>query len=65
MHYSDNPIADFEAFDLDCERRLREFDLDTPYCEECGEPIRDNDYFKECGKFYCPDCYELYHRGSW
>ncbi len=61
MYYSDDPVKDFENFDID--RALQERDL--PICADCGAVIYDDDYACEFGQTYCPDCWEINHRGNW
>ena len=58
MQYTDNPIADFSAYDDECEEALKKL----PVCVECGEPISDDEYYVIADKIICPTCLVDNHR---
>ena len=58
MYYSDDPIADFDAYDAD----LNDFLSRLPVCVECGNPIQDETAFYIDGDWYCEACMETYRR---
>lgn len=52
MPYTDDPIADFEAWDAEQQRKLDSF----PKCVECGKRIQDDELFDIDGDLYCLNC---------
>ena len=52
MYYTDDPVADFNRWDGEQERRLEQL----PCCEECGERIQQEDAVRLNGKWYCDEC---------
>lgn len=56
--WSDDPIADFEAYDAMKEKRLAEL----PECCECGEHIQDEYCFEINGEYICEECLNDNHR---
>ena len=56
--YTANPIADFEAWDREQNKRLAEL----PECEECGEPIQDEEAYYINGGWICESCMEAYKK---
>ena len=50
--YSDDPAADFAAYDREQERLLER----RPVCRKCGEHIQDEHYFYIEGNIWCEDC---------
>ena len=52
MPYTDDPIADFEAWDAEQQKKLDSF----PKCTECGKRIQDDELFDVYGDLYCWDC---------
>lgn len=52
MYYTDDPIADFNHWDMERERRREQL----PCCEECGEHIQQEDAVYLDDKWYCDDC---------
>lgn len=52
MQYTDDPIADFNAYD----RELQEWRDSLPVCANCGEPIQDDYYYEIEGENVCSDC---------
>ena len=57
MTYTDNPIADFEAYEYEREKNLSK----RPKCDICGEPIQE-DYYYEIGEKICEGCMTEYFR---
>lgn len=58
-YYSDDPVADFAAFDAE----QAKLEKDCSVCADCDYPITGEDYFCDGEKTYCLDCWETYHRG--
>lgn len=58
MWLSDDPVADFEAYDREQAKRLSE----RPVCDNCDQPIQDTHYYSINGECICPDCLENYFR---
>lgn len=52
--YSNNPIADYDAYDLKCEMWLAK----RPTCCLCGEHIQDETAFMLGDDIYCENCIE-------
>lgn len=52
MQYTDDPIADFNAWDKEQQDWLDSL----PQCDYCKEPIQDNTYFEIEGVKICSDC---------
>lgn len=52
--YTDDPIADFEAFDWQQQKELERL----PCCEICSDKIQDNFAFHVNGFWYHRDCFE-------
>lgn len=50
--YTDDPIADFNAYD----RERQEWLDSLPVCAHCGEPIQDDKYYVIEGVNICTDC---------
>lgn len=59
MHYTDDPAADAAERDYDFEEWLKR----RPICDECGEPIRSDNFYEFDGVLFCEDCIEE-HRHS-
>ena len=51
---SDNPDDDFIRWDEDKQCWLQS----QPMCDECGEHIQEDYYYKINGRIYCPECIE-------
>ena len=49
-------IQDHEQHERDQEEWLRT----RPKCDECGEPIQDDHYFKIFSFIFCPSCIESF-----
>lgn len=58
MYFTDNPIADYDSYDLEQQRRLDKL----PKCSECGEPIQTEECYEINDELICPDCIESNHR---
>lgn len=58
MHYTDDPVADYNKHDKQHEIWLRTL----PICAECGEPIQDEECYEINGEFICPECLKDNHR---
>lgn len=56
MRYTDDPIADFEAYDKESQDWLDSL----PRCTVCGNSIEDNTHFDFDGDAVCRDCLEEY-----
>lgn len=52
MFYTDDPIADFDAYDAEQNRRLAKL----PICDHCGYPIEDDKLWDFRGYLYHDDC---------
>ena len=53
MFRTDDPIADFERYDAEQQKKLDRL----PKCCHCGEPIQDDFCFDlGDGEIYCEDC---------
>lgn len=52
MFYSDDPIADFGAWDAEQNKRIARL----PVCADCDEPIQDDHFYLINGECICPDC---------
>lgn len=57
-YYSDDPVADYDRY---CADQQTELDR-LPVCEECGEPIQDEEayYINDC--WICEECIKSYKR---
>lgn len=55
---SDDPAADFARHDRGKERQLAKL----PVCEDCGEPIQDEDYYDVDGEILCEECMKRKYR---
>lgn len=56
MRYTDNPLADFEAWDAERAKWLER----RPKCADCGEPIQDDHYYQINGGPVCQYCLDNY-----
>ena len=54
MPWTDDPVADFEAFDRKLAEELKKF----PTCELCGEAILQEMAFNKDGFWICDKCFE-------
>lgn len=52
MPYTDDPIADFEAWDAEQQEKLEAM----PICCECDKQIQEDELFDVYGDLYCWDC---------
>jgi formylmethanofuran dehydrogenase subunit E len=55
---SNDPLADFNYWDAEQERRL----AGRPVCKDCGEPIQEDSAFYMDGRWICEACMEDYRR---
>lgn len=56
--YTDNPINDFLAHDLEQEEQLEKL----PKCGQCGKPIQDEFLYEIDGETLCEDCMKDIYR---
>ena len=54
--WTDNPVADAEAYSEYCEDRIRFL----PECSECGFKIQDDYYYKFDNKVICQRCMDFH-----
>lgn len=57
MRYSDDPLADFNAYDRDRQQKQR----NLPQCDYCNETL-DDVYYDIYGECVCEDCIRKYFR---
>lgn len=53
-YYTDNPVADYEAYSAEQEKELNKL----PKCSECGNHIMTDDCWVINDEIYCPECAE-------
>ena len=58
MYYTDNPLADFNRYDAEQERKRQQL----PKCYECGEPLTDDWCYEIDGEYICEECLNNNHR---
>ena len=58
MFYTDDPIADFNRWEAEQEKKLERL----PVCADCDNPIQDETAFYINGEWICADCIEAYRR---
>lgn len=58
MPYTDDPIADFEGYDAEQNRRIEQL----PVCADCGHPIHDEFAYYINGEWICEICMDSYKR---
>lgn len=56
MFYTDDPIADFDAYDAEQNRRLAKL----PLCADCADPIQDEFAYYINGEWICEHCMDAY-----
>ena len=56
--YSNDPIADFDAWDTEQNKRL----ATLPVCADCDEPIQDEFAYYINGEWICENCIDSYRR---
>lgn len=54
--WTDDPLADFERYDAEQERRLARL----PLCSVCGEHIQDEEAYFIGGRWICEDCIDSF-----
>lgn len=52
MYVTDDPIADFNRWDDEQQRRLEKL----PQCSHCGEYIQEDHYYLINDEIFCSDC---------
>lgn len=52
--WTDNPVADAEAYYNECEERI----ANRPVCSCCDYPIQDETYYRIGNDIYCNRCME-------
>lgn len=58
MFYTDDPIADFHAYDAHQAKQLEQL----PACADCGEHIQEEEAFFIHGDWICENCIDSYRR---
>lgn len=58
MSYTNDPVADFDAWDTEQNKRLEQL----PVCCYCTEHIQQDHYFLINDEVICPDCMDSYFR---
>ena len=58
MLYTDDPVRDFEAYDRQQQNVLDKY----PVCEECGNPITDEDCYEVEDSLICEQCLKDNHK---
>lgn len=58
MYRTDDPVADYERYDADRERRLDRY----PKCDYCGEPILEDHFYNINGTYYHEECLNSEYR---
>lgn len=56
MFYTDDPIADFHAYDAHQAKQLERL----PVCADCDEHIQDEEAFFINGDWICENCIDSY-----
>lgn len=56
MFYTDDPIADFHAYDAHQAKQLEQL----PACADCGEHIQEEEAFFIHGDWICENCIDSY-----
>lgn len=57
---TDDPLADFNAWDAEREAQLEKL----PICADCGERVMDDHFFLINDEVICPDCLDAGYRKS-
>ena len=58
MAWTDDPVADFERYDAEQERKLERL----PTCSCCDEPIQDDYFYQINDENICVHCLNEYFR---
>ena len=58
MYYSDDPLADFDRWDAEQNKRLEQL----PVCADCDNPIQDEEAYYIHGEWICETCMDTYRR---
>lgn len=56
VFYSNDPIADFDAWDAEQNRQLAKL----PVCADCDDPIQDDFAYYINGEWICERCMDAY-----
>ena len=52
MFYTDDPVQDYHHYDAVIQAKLSRL----PKCEDCANPIQDDEYFDVDGTILCASC---------
>lgn len=55
---TDNPLADFDAYEWEREKQLKR----RPKCDHCKEHIQDDYLYEIQGELICEECLEKHYR---
>ena len=55
-----DPLDDFDRLD----RQQAEYEARLPVCEDCKQPIHDEDYYEIDGEILCEECMKSRYRRS-
>lgn len=58
VYYSNNPHADFDAWDAEQNKQLEQL----PVCADCGEHIQDEEAYHIHGEWICINCMDCYRK---
>ena len=58
MPYSNDPLADFDAWDTEQNKRLAQ----RPVCADCDDPIQDEFAYYINGEWICENCMDSYRK---
>lgn len=60
MPYTDDPIADYNAYQSELQAKLDKL----PVCSDCDCPITSDYYYYINGECICEDCMDEYRRST-
>ena len=58
FRYTDDPIADHEAY----EAELARLEKEVPVCDYCNRPVADDFYYEINDEVICAECMEQHFR---
>ena len=58
FRYTDDPIADYEAY----EAELARLEKEVPVCDYCNRPVADDFYYEINDEVICAECMEQHFR---
>lgn len=58
MFITGDPLADFDRYDAEQQRRMDKL----PVCADCGEPVQADHFYLINDEVICPDCLEAGYR---